>query len=73
MIGAGIFSLPRTFANATGPFGVLIAWVIAGGGMYMLPRAFRALAERKPVIDPGVCAHARAGFGVDPGCLTSSP
>ena len=33
-----------------------------------LPRA-----ERKPNIDPGVCAYARAGFGVDPGCLTSSP
>ena len=30
MVGAGIFSLPRTFANATGPLGALIAWVIAG-------------------------------------------
>ena len=25
MVGAGIFSLPRTFANATGPFGACIA------------------------------------------------
>ena len=30
MVGAGIFSLPRTFAIATGPFGAIIAWCIAG-------------------------------------------
>ena len=36
MVGAGIFSLPRTFASATGPFGAIIAWCIAGTGMYML-------------------------------------
>ena len=28
-VGAGIFSLPRTFANATGPMGATIAWLIA--------------------------------------------
>src|SRR5579863_207021 len=48
MIGAGIFSLPRTFGAATGPFGAIIAWIIAGGGMYMLARVFQSLAERKP-------------------------
>src|SRR5262245_47026535 len=36
MVGAGIFSLPRTFGAATGPFGAIIAWLIAGTGMYML-------------------------------------
>ncbi len=29
MIGAGVFSLPRTFAAATDPFGAIIAWCIA--------------------------------------------
>ena len=29
MVGAGIFSLPRTFANATGPLGAVIAWHFA--------------------------------------------
>jgi arginine:ornithine antiporter / lysine permease len=29
MIGAGIFSLPRTFGNATGPFGANFARTIA--------------------------------------------
>ena len=32
MVGAGIFSLPRTFASATGPLGAVIAWIIAGTG-----------------------------------------
>ena len=63
MVGAGIFSLPRTFANATGPFGAIIAWLIAGTGMYMLARVFQTLAARKPDLDAGVFAYAKAGFG----------
>jgi len=71
MIGAGIFSLPRTFAAATGPFGALIAWTVAAGGMYTLARVFQALAERKPDLDAGVYAYARAGFGDYPGFLSA--
>jgi amino acid permease len=71
MVGAGIFSLPRTFATATGPFGAIIAWVIAAGGMYMLARVFQALAERKPDLDAGVYAYAKAGFGEYLGFLSA--
>lgn len=71
MVGAGIFSLPRTFANATGPLGAVIAWIIAGTGMYMLARVFQALAERKPDIDAGVFAYAKAGFGDYPGFISA--
>lgn len=71
MVGAGIFSLPRTFAQATGPLGAVIAWVIAGTGMYMLARVFQALAERKPDIDAGVFAYAREGFGNYPGFISA--
>src|SRR5215469_12349115 len=71
MVGAGIFSLPRTFAGATGPFGALIAWLIAGTGMYMLARVFQSLAERKPDLDAGVFAYAKAGFGDYPGFLSA--
>ncbi|GAA3099026.1 basic amino acid/polyamine antiporter [Rhizobium viscosum] len=71
MVGAGIFSLPRTFGNATGPFGAIIAWCIAGGGMYMLARVFQALAERKPDLDAGVYAYAKEGFGDYPGFLSA--
>ena len=71
MVGAGIFSLPRTFANATGPIGAVIAWLIAGTGMYMLARVFQSLAERKPDLDAGVFAYAKAGFGDYPGFLSA--
>ncbi|MBB4171765.1 basic amino acid/polyamine antiporter [Rhizobium sp. BK538] len=71
MVGAGIFSLPRTFGMATGPFGAIIAWCIAGGGMYMLARVFQALAERKPDLDAGVYAYAKEGFGDYPGFLSA--
>src|SRR5215470_19998007 len=71
MIGAGIFSLPRTFAIATGPFGALIAWLIAGTGMYMLARVFQFLGERKPEMNAGVHAYAKAGFGDYPGFLSA--
>src|SRR5262245_36571010 len=71
MVGAGIFSLPRTFAGATGPIGAVIAWLIAGTGMYMLARVFQSLAERKPELDAGVFAYAKAGFGDYPGFLSA--
>jgi arginine:ornithine antiporter/lysine permease len=71
MVGSGIFSLPRTFAGATGPFGALIAWTIAAGGMYTLARVFQSLAERKPDLDAGVYAYAKAGFGDYPGFLSA--
>src|SRR5690349_22787676 len=63
MVGAGIFSLPRNFALATGVFGALIAWVISGAGMLMLAFVFQTLAVRKPELDAGVYAYAKAGFG----------
>ncbi|MET7703325.1 basic amino acid/polyamine antiporter [Streptomyces sp. NPDC005485] len=63
MVGAGVFSLPRRFAQETGVAGALIAWVIAGTGMLMLALVFQTLAIRRPDLDAGVYAYAKAGFG----------
>jgi arginine:ornithine antiporter / lysine permease len=63
MVGAGVFSLPRRFAQETGVAGALIAWAIAGTGMLMLAFVFQTLAVRKPHLDAGVYAYAKAGFG----------
>ena len=63
MVGAGVFSLPRRFATETGVYGALIAWAIAGTGMLMLAFVFQTLAIRKPALDSGVYAYAKAGFG----------
>src|SRR5690606_39968710 len=71
MVGAGIFNLPARFGSATGPFGALIAWAIAGTGMYMLARVFQALAEKRPDIDSGVFAYAKEGFGNYVGFLSA--
>jgi arginine:ornithine antiporter/lysine permease len=71
MVGAGIFSLPRNFALATGVYGALIAWAIAGVGMLMLAFVFQTLAVRKPDMDAGVYAYAKAGFGEYPGFFSA--
>jgi arginine:ornithine antiporter/lysine permease len=63
MVGAGVFSLPARFAQETGIAGALIAWVVAGTGMLMLAFVFQTLAVRKPKLDSGVYAYAKAGFG----------
>ncbi len=63
MVGAGIFALPRSFAAATGGLGALIAWVIAGTGMYMLALVFQSLAQRRPDLDNGIFVYAKEGFG----------
>jgi arginine:ornithine antiporter/lysine permease len=63
MVGAGVFSLPARFAEETGVAGALIAWAIAGTGMLMLAFVFQMLAIRRPDLDSGVYAYAKAGFG----------
>ncbi|WAP51782.1 basic amino acid/polyamine antiporter [Arthrobacter sp. ATA002] len=63
MVGAGVFTLPRRFAQETGVLGAVIAWTIAGLGMLTLAFVFQRLAMRKPLLDAGVFAYAKAGFG----------
>ena len=63
MVGAGVFSLPRRFGQETGVAGAIIAWVVAGTGMLMLAFVFQRLAVRRPDLDAGVYAYAKAGFG----------
>lgn len=63
MIGAGIFTLPAAFARSTGVVGAIVAWCIAGSGMLMLAFVFQTLSRRKPELDAGIYAYAKAGFG----------
>lgn len=63
MVGSGIFALPSSFGRATGALGAMIAWVIAGTGMLMLAFVFQTLSRRKPDLDAGIYAYAKAGFG----------
>ena len=63
MVGAGVFSLPGTFAGATGVVGAVVAWTLAGAGMLALVFVFQRLAVRRPELDSGIYAYAKAGFG----------
>src|ERR1700760_4535111 len=63
MIGSGIFALPSAVRRSTGVAGALIAWVIAGAGMLMLAFVFQTLSRRRPDLDAGIYAYAKAGFG----------
>ncbi|EHM03203.1 arginine/ornithine antiporter [Acetobacteraceae bacterium AT-5844] len=63
MVGAGIFSLPQAFGRVSGGLGALIAWTITGTGMLMLALVFQSLSQRKPELDSGIYAYAKAGFG----------
>lgn len=63
MVGAGVFNLPARFGGETGVIGAVVAWTVAGAGMLMLALVFQRLAIRKPDLDAGVFAYAKAGFG----------
>ncbi|MGX5795410.1 arginine-ornithine antiporter [Pseudomonas sp. E2-15] len=63
MIGGGIFSLPQNMAASADVGAVLIGWVITAIGMLTLAFVFQTLANRKPNLDGGVYAYAKAGFG----------
>ncbi|NBA94643.1 arginine-ornithine antiporter [Pseudomonas sp. R5(2019)] len=63
MMGGGIFSLPQNMAARADAGAVLIGWGITAVGMLALAFVFQMLANRKPELDSGVYAYAKAGFG----------
>ena len=71
MIGSGIFALPSQMAASAAPGPLLIGWTVTGVGMLMLAFVFQTLANRKPDLDAGVYAYARAGFGPYLGFLSA--
>ena len=71
MVGAGIFTLPAAFGRTTGVLGAFAAWCVAGLGMLMLAFVFQTLSRRKPELDAGIYAYAKAGFGDYPGHLSA--
>ena len=71
MLATGAFTVPRSFARTTGPLGLVVAWLIAGGGTVMLAFVFQTLARRRPDLDAGVFAYAKAGFGAYAGFLSA--
>jgi arginine:ornithine antiporter/lysine permease len=63
MVGSGVFSLPQNMAAGAGPLAILIGWAITAVGMLALVFVYQSLATRKPELDAGPYAYAKAGFG----------
>jgi arginine:ornithine antiporter/lysine permease len=63
MIGGGVFNLPRDMSVGASPGAIIIGWVITGVGMLMLAFVYQGLALRKPDLNAGPYAYAKAGFG----------
>lgn len=63
MVGSGVFSLPQNMAAGAGPLAILIGWAITAIGMLALVFVYQSLAVRRPELDAGPYAYAKAGFG----------
>lgn len=63
MVGSGVFSLPQNMAAGAGPLAILIGWTITAVGMLALVFVYQSLAVRRPELDNGPYAYAKAGFG----------
>lgn len=63
IIGSGIFGLPQNMAAGAGAGAILVGWLVTGVGMLVLARVYQTLALRKPELDNGVYAYARALSG----------
>src|SRR5258705_13404804 len=63
MIGGGVFNLPSDMSKGASPGAIILGWVITGIGMLMLAFVYQDLAVRKPALNAGPYAYAKAGFG----------
>lgn len=63
MVGSGVFSLPQNMAAGSSPLAILIGWAITAVGMLALVFVYQSLATRRPELDAGPYAYAKAGFG----------
>ncbi len=63
ILGSGIFGLPQNMAAGAGAGAIVIGWAVTGFGMLMLALVYQMLSRRKPALDNGVYAYARALSG----------
>lgn len=63
ILGSGIFGLPQNMASGAGAGAILIGWCITGVGMLSLALVYQMIALRKPDLNNGIYAYARATSG----------
>jgi arginine:ornithine antiporter/lysine permease len=63
ILGSGIFFLPQNMAAGADAGAIVIGWIISGAGMLTLALVYQMIALRKPDLDNGIYAYARALSG----------
>jgi amino acid transporter len=62
MVGSGIFMLPATLANSSGPGATMIAWILTGIGSIFLALSFGKLGSKIPKTG-GPYEYSKLAFG----------
>ncbi len=70
MIGSGIFMLPATLAEVSGPFATIIAWVITTIGSVLIAISFANLGSKYPTTG-GAYQYTKEAFGEFAGFLSA--
>lgn len=63
MIGAGIDALPQNMADKSALMPVIIAWCIAGFGVFFIAQTFIVLNQIHPELKSGIYGYAKVSFG----------
>ncbi|GAB6169917.1 hypothetical protein JCM1393_23770 [Clostridium carnis] len=70
MIGSGVFMLPATLAEVSGPFATLIAWGITSIGSILIAISFANLGSKYPATG-GAYQYTKEAFGEFVGFLSA--
>lgn len=62
MMGSGIFMLPATLAQTSGPGAIMLAWLLTGGGSILIALSFAKLGSKIPKTG-GPYEYVKTGLG----------
>ena len=70
MIGSGVFMLPATLAQLSGPLATIIAWVLTTAGSILIAMSFANLGSKYPTTG-GAYQYTKKAFGEFTGFLSA--
>lgn len=70
MIGSGVFMLPATLAQLSGPLATIIAWIITSAGSILIAISFANLGSKYPTTG-GAYQYTKIAFGEFTGFLSA--
>ncbi|WP_024614938.1 amino acid permease [Clostridium sp. Ade.TY] len=70
MIGSGVFMLPATLAQLSGPLATIIAWIVTSAGSILIAMSFANLGSKYPSTG-GAYQYTKIAFGEFTGFLSA--